>query len=415
MASPLPARIWPALLLLGFASGLPQPLVDATLATWLRKAGWTPEEIVQFGWVTLPFVLKVLWAPVVDRLVPPLLGRRRGWLLLAQLAIIAGLVVLAFSDPGGARWILVVSALLVAMASATQDLVVNGYTCDALPPERLPAGAGLWVWGYRMAMPISSGLAVVIADHWGWSVAYLIMAAGLVPGVVGTLLAPPPQRDEAPVTWTQALVEPLQDFHRRLGTYGLLLLFAFVMCYRLPDGMANLLIPVFQTEQFASLSNLGLTRTVVGIVGAGLGALIAAAVVARVGVMTSLWLLGAVQALSNLGYVGLHQQWWGGTSALVTVMLVDAACGAAAAAVFVGYLMGFCTARSSATQYALLFAAFGLTPHLLRPLVATLHPHLGYSGFFLLTVAVAIPGLWLLRVVSRPAAAAADTAAPRSP
>lgn len=404
----LPTRIWPALLLLGFASGLPQPLVDATLATWLRKAGWTPEEIVQFGWVTLPFTLKVLWAPVVDRLVPPLLGRRRGWLLLAQLAIIVGLGVLAFSDPTGARWVLVVSALLVAMASATQDLVVNGYTCDALPPERLPAGAGLWVWGYRMAMPISSGLAVVIADHWGWSAAYLLMAVGLVPGVVGTLLAPPPLRDEAPLTWRQALAEPLHGFYSRLGGAGLALLVAFVMCYRLPDGMAGLFIPVFQTEQFASLTNLGLTRTVVGIAGAGLGALIAVAMVARIGVMPSLWLLGAVQALSNLGYVGLDRQWWGGITALVTVMMADATCGAAAAAVFVGYLMSFCTSRTSATQYALLFAAYGLAPHLLRPWVPAVQLQLGYGGFFLITVAVAIPGLWLLHLVSRrsPASAA---------
>lgn len=403
--SKLPMRIWPALLLLGFASGLPQPLVDATLATWLRTAGWTPEEIVQFGWVTVPFTLKVLWAPVVDRLVPPLLGRRRGWLLLAQLVIIAGLVGLAFSDPGGVRWVLVVSALVVAIASATQDLVVNGYTCDALPPERLPAGAGLWVWGYRMAMPVSSGLALVIADQWSWSAAYLLMAVGLVPGVVGTLLAPPPQRDEAPLTWRQALAEPLQDFHRRLGGAGLALLVAFVMCYRLPDGMANLLISVFQTEQFKFLTDLGLTRTVVGIAGAGLGALFAVAIVARIGVMPSLWLLGAVQALSNLGYVGLDRQWWSGTTALVTVMMTDAACGAAAAAVFVGYLMSFCTSRTSATQYALLFAAYGLAPHLLRPWVPAVQLHLGYGGFFLITVAVAIPGLWLLHLVSHPAPA----------
>jgi len=388
--------MWPALALLGFASGLPQPLIDATLATWLKSAGWTPEDIVRFGWVTLPLTLKVLWAPVIDRLVPPFLGRRRGWLLMMQVLITIGLVVLAFSDPRGATWILVLSAVLVAIASATQDLVANGYTCDALPSGHLPAGAGLWVWGYRVAMPLSSGVAVVFADWWGWQTAYLIMAAGIVPGIIGTLLAPPPIRDDPPLSWREALVDPVREFRHRLGGTGLLLLLAFVMCYRLPDGMANLLIPVFQTEQFTNLTGLGLTRTVVGIVGAGLGALLAAWCAARLGVMRSLWILGVAQALSNVGYIGLAQHWWGGMSGLVTVLLVDAICGAAAAAVFVGYLMGFCTARTSATQYALLFAAFGLTPHLLRPLVAHLHPILGYTGFFVITVVVAIPGLWLL-------------------
>jgi PAT family beta-lactamase induction signal transducer AmpG len=215
------------------------------------------------------------------------------------------------------------------------------------------------------------------------------------------LLAPPPIRDEPPLSWRDALVEPVQEFHRRLGGSGLLLLLAFVMCYRLPDGMANLLIPVFQTEQFKDLTGLGLTRTVVGIVGAGVGALLAAWCAARLGVMRSLWILGVAQALSNVGYIGLDQHWWGGMPGLVTVLLLDAICGAAAAAVFVGYLMGFCTARTSATQYALLFAAFGLTPHLLRPLVADLHPILGYSGFFAATVVVAIPGLWLLGRIAR--------------
>jgi PAT family beta-lactamase induction signal transducer AmpG len=397
----IPARMWPALALLGFAGGLPQPLIDATLATWLTSAGWSKADIVLFGWVTLPLTLKVLWAPVVDRVVPPFLGRRRGWLILMQVVILVGLIVLAFSDPKGPSWILVVSALLVAIAAATQDLAANGYTCDALPAERLPAGAGTWVWGYRVAMALSVGGAVWIAGQWGWSTSYLIMAGGMVLGITGTLLAPPPLRSDPPLSWQEALVEPVRDFHHRLGGAGLTLLLIFVMCYRLPDGMANLLIPVIQTELFADLTNLGTTRLWVGIVGAGIGALLAAFCSARIGVMSSLLWLGILQALSNVGYVGLDQGWWGGGVGLASVLLVDAICGAAAAAVFVGYLMGFCTARTSATQYALLFAVYALTPHLLRYSVAMAIPSLGYTWFFTLTVLIAIPGLWLLRRMAR--------------
>jgi MFS transporter, PAT family, beta-lactamase induction signal transducer AmpG len=143
-------------------------------------------------------------------------------------------------------------------------------------------------------------------------------------------------------------------------------LLVFVMLYRLPDGMASLLISVKQTEVLPDLSELGILRIWTGILGAGIGALLAAGCSARLGVLSSLCWLGIFQALSNVGYIGLDQHWWGGATSLGAVMLFDAICGAAAAAVFVGYLMGFCTARSSATQYALLFAVFALTPHLLR-------------------------------------------------
>jgi MFS transporter, PAT family, beta-lactamase induction signal transducer AmpG len=399
--SKIPMRMWPALALLGFSGGLPQPLIDATLATWLTSVGWSKEDVVLFGWVTLPLTIKVLWAPVVDRLVPPFLGRRRGWLLLTQVVIVLGLVGMACTDPRGPSWILVVSALVVATASATQDLVANGYNCDALPPERLPAGAGVWVWGYRVAMALSVGGAVYIAGKWGWPTAYVMMAAGMVFGILGTLIAPPPLRNDPPLSWEEALVEPVRDFRRRLGGAGLAWLLAFVMLYRLPDGMANLLIPVIQTEVSPDLAVLGNLRLWIGILGAGIGALLAAGCSVRLGVFSCLWWLGIFQALSNVGYIGLDQHWWGGTTGLGTVMLFDAICGAAAAAVFVGYLMGFCTARSSATQYALLFAVYALTPHLLRYSVAKAIPIVGYTWFFSATVIVAIPGLWLLGRMSR--------------
>lgn len=397
----IPARMWPALALLGFAGGLPQPLIDATLATWLKAEGWSDPDIVLFGWVTLPLAIKVLWAPVIDRVVPPFLGRRRGWLILMQVVILIGLMVLAFSDPRGPSWILVVSALLVATAAATQDLAANGYTCDALPKERLPEGAGVWVWGYRVAMALSFGGAVWCAGRWGWSTAYLIMAGGMVLGIVGTLLAPSPARNEPPPSWHEALVEPVRDFHARLGGAGLALLVVFVMCYRLPDGMASLLIPMIQTEVVPDLQALGSIRLWGGILGAGIGAVLASSCVARLGLVPSLLVVGLIQALSNLGYIGLDRHWWSGFDGLAVVVLVDAICGAAAAAVFVGYLMGFCTARTSATQYALLFAVYALTPHLLRYSVAMAIPYLGYTWFFALTIIVAIPGLCLLGRMSR--------------
>lgn len=396
--SALPARLWPALTLLGFASGLPQPLVDATFSTWLAKAGYEPAALVQVGYVTLPFTLKVLWAPLVDRFALPFLGRRRGWLLACQLVLCAGLVAMAQLDPQRGLGLVVLAAALVALAGATQDLVVNGYTCDALPSERLAAGAGLSVWGYRGAWLVSGGLALIAADRWGWNGAYMAMALLLLLGVFGTLLAPEPERPHAaaPTTLRAALVEPLREWNATLGARGLALLLCFVLLYRLPDGIANLLAVPFQATLY-DLSALGLWRGVIGLGGAAAGVALAAWATPRLGTLRALFLFGLLQALSNLGYVGLDLRWWGGLSGLVGVLFVENVCGALAAATFVGYLMSFCRSGSAATQYALLSAVTLLGPHLLRQPIAELMSRVGWSGFFLLTVLAAAPGLAVLR------------------
>lgn len=399
-ASALPGRIWPALVLLGFSSGLPQPLVDSTLSTWLTKAGYSPAELVGIGYVTLPFALKFLWAPLVDRFVPPLLGRRRGWIFACQLVLLAGIALMARIDAQGELGLLVLAAALVATAGATQDLVVNGYTCDALPSERLAAGAGLSVWGYRGAWLVSGGLALVVADRWGWSAAYGAMAALLAFGLVGTLLAPDPDstapaRAAAPATLRAALIEPLGEWRATLGARGLVLLLLFVLLYKLPDGLANLLAVPFQATLY-DLTSLGLWRGVIGLAGAAAGVALAAWSTPRLGMLRALFLFGLLQALSNLGYVGLDQRWWSGLAGLIGVLFVENLCGALAAAAFVGYLMSFCRSSSAATQYALLSAVTLLGPHLLREPLKELIPGLGWSGFFLLTIATALPGLALL-------------------
>jgi MFS transporter, PAT family, beta-lactamase induction signal transducer AmpG len=395
-AAALPPRLWPALALLGFASGLPQPLVDATLSTWLTKAGYSKAELVHVGYVTLPFALKVLWAPLVDRFVPlPGLGRRRGWLLACQLVLALGIAGLACVDPAGGVAPIVLAAALVALASATQDLVVNGYTCDALPPERLAAGAGLSVWGYRVAWLVSGGVALIVADSYGWRAAYGAMAALLSLGALGTWLAPEPAGLTPPATLRAAVVEPLREWRATLGARQLGLLLLFVLLYKLPDGLANLLAVPFQATLY-ELTSLGLWRSVIGLVGAALGVALAAWATPRLGVLRALFVFGVLQAVSNLGYVGLEQGWWGGLPGLIGVNLVENLCGALAASAFVGYLMSFCSSGSAATQYALLSAVTLLGPHLLREPIVGLQRHVGWSGFFALTALAALPGLLLL-------------------
>jgi PAT family beta-lactamase induction signal transducer AmpG len=408
----LPARVWPALLLFGFASGLPQPLVDGTLSTWLSKAGYSTDVVLRFGYVTLPFSLKVLWAPLVDRYVPRWLGRRRGWILACQLALIAGLLALSRLDPRADFAALALVATLVALASATQDLVVQGYTCDALPDERLAAGAGLSVWGYRCAWLISGGLVLSVAgdERFGWSGAYAAMAVLLGLGVIGTWLAPEPERVVPPATLRATLVEPLAEWRRTLGARGLVLLILFALLYRLPDLVANLLAQPFLASLY-DLSELGLYRSVIGLVGAAVGIALAAHAMPRLGTRRALLLFGLAQAFSNLGYVGLVDgRWWRGTGGLVGVLLVENACGALAAIAFVAYLMSFCRSGSTATQYALLTTVTLLGPHLLRDPIADASEALGWSGFFALTAALVLPALVLLAWL-RPAEPSPEDAA----
>lgn len=389
------ARVWPALLLIGFSSGLPQPLVDSTLATWLAKSGYTPAELVQVGYVTLPYTLKVLWAPLVDRFTPPWLGRRRGWLVVCQLVAFLGILGMASLDPRSRLGALIAAASLVSFAGATLDLVVNGYTCDALPRERLPAGAGLLVWGYRGAWLVSGGLALVAADHWGWQGAFAVMGGLLTIGLVGTLLAPEPHRTAPPATLRSALVEPLVVWRAELGPGVLAWLFFFVLLYRLPDGLANLLAVPFQAELYG-LSQLGLVRGVLGLAGAAAGVGLAAWAMPRLGTRRALFSFALLQAVSNLGYVGLDQRWWGGLAGLVGVLLFENLTGALAATAFVAHLMSYCTSASAATQYALLTTVTLLGPHLLRQPIAALQESLGWSGFFVFTTVMVLPLLGLL-------------------
>jgi PAT family beta-lactamase induction signal transducer AmpG len=307
-----------------------------------------------------------------------------------------GLAGMAFCDPVVHPAFLLIAASFAAFASATQDLAVNSYTIDAVPAEQLAAGAGLSVWGYRVALAISSGLALIAAQEWGWHVAYAIMAALLIPGIIGTLMAPEPQYTHAPTTWRAAIIEPLQDFNRRLGIKGLVLLLVLVLLYRLTDGLANMLSTAFLIDMNYNKTELGVARTWIGLVGAALGSGIAAWSCFRLGMLPSLWIFGILQALSNLGFVGIELGWWSGSSGLIGVLLADTICGAAAGTAVVGWLMGFCTPALSATQYALLTAIMVLGPHLLRPVIAPWVEMIGWSGYFSLTTLAMIPGLLLL-------------------
>ena len=386
-----PMRHTWAIFLFGFASGVPYPWVNDALATWLRSEGWSVPALAWLGYAGLPYALKVLWAPLLDRLVPPLLGRRRGWIALTQAVCAVVLAGLAMHGPSPVGPVVVLVSLL-ALASASQDIAVNAWTIETTPITGRTAAAGWSVWGYRLALLVSGGVLLNLAAACGWRWALLGAAGLLLIGSIGLWLAEEP----APVPRTAIDAgwwSPFKELWAGMGP-ALPLLLAVVLCYRLPDGAAGAVSGAFMTDRFA-LADLGAVRAVAGLVAAALGAALAAWLAVRWSPRAVLILGVLAMALSNLSYAAVEIGTLAGRSGLGVVVLIDQGAGAAAGTALAGVLMGCCRAPFAASQYALLTALMALGPFLVRPM-AVLQPTLGWSGYFLATMLAALPVLALL-------------------
>ena len=416
------------LLLLGFASGLPLELTGGTLQLWLADdgldltalaaAGLLPlgpsasrlpglehvtgidlTVIALFSLVGLPYLLKVLWAPLMDRFVPPWLGRRRGWMLLTQLTLIAGLVGMATTPPSTAPLLLALFALLVAFASASQDVVLDAYRTDVLHDRERGFGAAVFVMGYRLAMLTAGGVAAVLGDAIGWSTAYLAMAALIGVGLLGTLIAPPPP-DVArpPRTLTEAVVAPLREFLTRPAALAILLA---IVLYKFGDAFAGTLFSAFLKKELGfSATDIGLVRKSVGFVTTMGGMLAGGVLMARLGLYRSLIVFGLLQAGSNVMLMVLAEAGHDYPLMVATIAVENVTAGMGTAA-FVAFLMALCDHRFTATQYALLSALSSLGRVLIGPLAGPAVEAMGWTAFFGLTVAIAAPGLGLLVMLRR--------------
>jgi PAT family beta-lactamase induction signal transducer AmpG len=384
--------------LLGFASGLPLALTSGTLQAWLTVEGVNIKTIAWFSWIGLPYLLKFLWSPAMDRFVPPLLGRRRGWMVIAQLGLALGIAGMALGSPGESLWFIGAMALWVAFASASQDIVIDAYRTDLLPQHERGMGAAVSVLGYRIAMLASGAGALILADQIGWKATYLAMAALMAVTMIVTLLAPEPEAPaHAPRTLGEAVVAPLKDLLSRPGAWSLL---ALIMLYKFGDALAGTLTTAFL------IRGVGFTPTDVGVVNKGLGlaallggALLGGVLLAKLSLVRAMLLFGALQAISNLSFAWLA---WAGKSyplLVFTVAFENLASGMGTAA-FVAFVMALCHRSFSATQYALLSALASLGRILFGPLTGTLVESMGWANFFVLTFVAALPGLvvvWLMR------------------
>ena len=384
------------LLALGFASGLPLALTGGTLQAWATVENVSLQDIGFLTLVGTAYTLKFLWAPLVDRYVPPFLGRRRGWMAVTQVLLALGMVAMGQLSPADSLGPLAMLAVLVAFFSATQDIAFDAYRTDVLQAKERGAGAALSVLGYRLAMLVSGGLALILADQWlGWQNMYLAMGALMLLGVFATLAAPEPQNPgRAPVSLSEAVVAPLKEFFSRDKVWLLLLL---IVLYKLGDAFAGALSTTFLIRGAGySVTEVGTINKIMGLTATIVGALVGGGLMTKFGLYRSLMFFGVLQAVSNFGYwlIAINQP---NIYLMAAGVGFENLCGGMGTAAFVALLMGLCQQQFSATQFALLSAlsAVGRT-YLAGPLAPPLVESLEWSGFFVVTVVIALPGLWLL-------------------
>ena len=383
---------------LGFASGLPLPLTSGTLQAWLAVAGVDIRTIGIFSLVGLPYTLKFLWSPLMDRFVPPWLGRRRGWMVMAQLALIAGIMAMALAGPEeGAHTDLValgLLALVVAFLSASHDIVFDAYRADLLQPAERAFGAGVSVTGYRLAMLTAGAIALILSGYLGWRQTYFLMAALMLIGLAATLFGPePPVPPSIPRTLTDAVVSPLREFFSRPSAVALILLIIF---YKLGDAFAGTLTTAFLIKGVGfSTAEVGVVNKGMGMAATIVGALVGGAWTTKLGLFRALWLFGALQAVSNLGFMALarigHDY-----PTMVGAIAFENVTGGMGTAVFVAFVMSLCDHRYTATQFALLSAVAALGRVFVGPPAGIVVMAIGWERFFFLTFLTALPGLVLL-------------------
>lgn len=378
---------------LGFASGLPLALTAGTLQAWLAVVGVDLKTIGIFTLVGLPYTLKFLWAPLMDRIVPPWLGRRRGWMLLTQIAVAIGLVFMGLTGPGGHPEWLGIIALGVAFMSASLDIVYDAYRTDLLLPPERGFGAAVWVNGYRFALLLASAGALILADYIGWQGTYLFLAALMGVGAVTILVSPEPATvAAAPASLAEAVGLPLQELFARPGIYGLL---SLIVLYKVGDAVAGSLQSAFFIGGLGfSAGDVGYVKGI-GLAATLLGALAGGLAMAKLGLVRSLLLFGVLQALSNLSFMILA---WIGKSyiGLAASIIVENVTGGMGTAAFVALVMSLCDHRFTATQFALLSSLEALGRVFSGRPSAELVDMVGWAQFFFVSFLLALPGVWLV-------------------
>ncbi len=396
--------------LLGFSSGLPLLLVYSTLSAWLKESDVSLTMIGLFSWASTAYALKFLWAPLVDRVpVPGLsawLGQRRGWLVLSQGMIVVTMIGLGGTEPETELWSTALWAVLLAFASATQDIAIDAYRIESLPEEQLGAGSANYVFGYRVAMLVAGAGALFIADGFGWFWAYVAMAGLMAVGLATVLLNPEPTRALPASTndkvglWAQindAVLSPFMDFMSRPHWLMILL---FVALYKYGEALLGVMANPFYLDIGFSKSEIAAISKGYGFAMTLLGGFVGGVLVARYGIMKALLYAGILQCVANLAFAAQALVGYSLPMLAVTISIENLTAGMATTA-FVAYMSSLCNVAYTATQFALLSSMMAFARTIFASGGGWLADHMDWVSYFVVTTFAAVPGLlvlvWLMK------------------
>jgi PAT family beta-lactamase induction signal transducer AmpG len=380
----------------GFASGMPLYVLIQLVPAWLKDGGVPLSEIGLFSAVTLPYTLKFLWAPLMDRYVPPLLGRRRGWMLLTQVALLLSIGVLGMFDPALTTGVVAALAVAVVFFSASQDIVLDAYRREILGDNELGMGNAFHVNAYRISGLVPGSLAFILADHLPWSSVFWITAAFMSLGIAMSLLV---SESDAELPETKGIVEsivaPFAEYLERRGWSGLLLVVSFIVLYKVGDNMATALSTPFYMDTGFSMTQIGLVAKNAALWSAVIGGLLGGLIMLRVGINRALWIFGVVQIVSIFGFAVLAST--GPVVWLLAVVISFEYLGVGlGTSAFIAFIMRETSRTFAATQLALFTALAAIPRTVANASTGFIVEAIGWVDFYLLCALVALPGMLIL-------------------
>ncbi|RIZ67533.1 MAG: MFS transporter [Methylococcales bacterium] len=382
-------------ILTGFSSGLPLYILISLLPAWLRSDGLDLKAIGLFALIQLPFTWKFLWAPFFDRFSPPL-GRRRGWLIISQLALLLTIPIFGFLRPTLDLGVIIALAGTMAFFSASQDIVLDAYRRELLKDAELGIGNSIHVNAYKIAGLIPGSLSLILADHLPWNSVFIITALFMLPGIAMTLFVSEPSlSNDLPKTLKAAVIEPFHEFINRNGVKSAGLILAFIFLYKLGDSMATALATPFYLDLGFSKTEIGLIAKNAGLWPSVIGGLLGGIWMIRLGINRALWLFGAFQMIAILGFYGLATLGHN-LPALAIAISIEALCVGLGTTAFVAFIAHTTNPLYTATQFALFTSLSAIPRTFANATTGYLVEYLGWQTFFIFCFLIAIPGMFLL-------------------
>ncbi|MFZ3018347.1 MAG: AmpG family muropeptide MFS transporter [Gallionella sp.] len=398
----------------GFASGLPLYLLFNLVPAWLRSEHVDLKTIGLFALIQFPYTWKFMWSPFLDRYVVPMLGRRRGWMLLTQIGLLAVIAAMGAFSPQTEMTAIVLFCTLLAFLSATQDIALDAYRRELLSDAELGLGNAIHVNAYRIAGLVPGSLSLILADSLPWDMVFIVTALFMLPGVAMTMMVSEPHRAVPPKTLREAVVEPFHEFITRQGWRSALLILAFLFFYKLGDSMCTALATPFYLDMGYSKTDIGLIAKNAGLWPAVIGGMLGGLWMVKIGINRALWLFGVVQLVSIFGFAWLAslgpQESIGAVErvSLAWVIGLEALGVGLGTVAFVAYIARTTHPAYTATQFALFTSLMAMPRTFANAATGWLVESMGWTGFFLLCALFAIPGMLLLFKVApwneRPAA-----------